>query len=571
MHGRQFATLERVVALTRPDSDEILDRLESWTSTHDIELLRFETGAEIDDDRLEGPETTLAITIGGDGTFLEGVRAFAPHGIPLLGVNFGTLAFLARVDPRDLDAALTEVLRGRATVNTRQQYRVRAGEVDATGINEVFLEKHPPAERHGTKVGSLHVYVDDEYVGEYFGSGLIVSTPTGSTGRAFSNHGPVHYPEDNHTLQIVPHETISAAVDPIVVSQSATIRIVPDAEFDLDVDGGRQFERIEPGTVVQVTGADRPAQVVRTSYDDPFITALVDKLDWGLREVDDQGPVAALAGEGAETGAGSEASTTPEVYARAARVAIEAAESVGGPLRALHGRVERVEYKTDRSDIVTEADHQADHIIRTAIDSEFPTHTIQSEEHGEVEPAEGYSWLVDPLDGTGNFAHGNPNYAVSIALLEDGLPVVGVVYSPESDEMFHGIAGEGAYQNGKPIAPTDRDRLAESMLLSGYDPDGGFLQAFYQETQGVRRLGSAALNLAYVASGSADAVWEYDTQPWDVAAGLCILRAVGGRATDQHGREYELRLDDPEGPRPLLASNGPLHDALLEHLGTVDV
>ena len=161
---------------------------------------------------------------------------------------------------------------------------------------------------------------------------------------------------------------------------------------------------------------------------------------------------------------------------------------------------------------------------------------------------------------------------MSIALLDaDETPVIGVVYNPESDEMFHGVAGRGAYQNDTPIAPTDRDRLDESMLLSGYDPDGSFLQAFYSETQGVRRLGSAALHLAYVAAGSADAVWEYDTHPWDVAAGLCILREAGGAATDDEGADYRVRLDADDDRTPILASNGVVHDALLDHLATQDV
>ncbi len=564
MHGRRLATLEEIIVLSAPESSAVVDRVASWANTHDVGVTELDVGTPVTDDHVDRTRTTMGVTVGGDGTFLEGARAFAPHRIPLLGINSGTLAFLARVNPGDADAALTEVFRGRASVKARQQYEVVAGDIETTGINEVFLRKHPPEERYGTKVGSLHVFVDQEYVGEYFGSGLIVSTPTGSTGRAYSNGGPVHYPQDNRTLQVVPHETISAAVDPIVVSRDSEVRIVLDADFDVDVDGGRQFQRLDAGTVVRVTGADRPAQAVRTSYDDPFITALVDKLDWGLRGVEDEGPRSALTGATVDGPA--------DFRTRAARVAREAAESAGEPLRELHGQVEHVEYKTDKSDIVTEADYQANDIIRTAIDSEFPGHEVQSEENDDVEPVDGYAWLIDPLDGTGNFAHGNPNYAVSIALLEDGVPIVGVVYAPESGEMFHAVGGSGAYQNGRPIEPTTRDRLDESMLLSGYDPDGGFLQAFYQETQGVRRLGSAALHLSYVAAGSADALWEYDTRPWDMAAGLCLLREVGGRATDQHGERYELRLDDDGAVRtPLLASNGSLHDRLLAHLETVEM
>ncbi len=564
MHGRQLSTLEEIIVLSAPGSDDEADEVVSWADTHDVGTTKLDVGADVTDDHVDRTKTTMGVTVGGDGTFLEGARAFAAHQLPVLGVNSGTLAFLARVNRDDIHAALTEVFRGRASINTRQQYDVTAGDIDTTGINEAFLRKTPPEERYGTKVGSLHVFINDEYVGQYFGSGLIISTPTGSTGRAYSNHGPIHYPEENRTLQIIPHETISAAVDPIVVSATADIRIVLDDDFDIDIDGGRQFRTLESGTVVKLTGADQPVQAVRTSYDDPFITALVDKLDWGLREVDDDGPRSAL------TGATTDESM--DFRMRAAQLAKESAESAGEPLRELHGQVENVEYKSDKSDIVTEADHQANHIIRTAINSEFPSHAVQSEENDDIRPVDGYAWLIDPLDGTGNFAHGNPNYSISVALLEDGVPIVGVVYAPESDDMYHAIAGGGAYQNGRPIEPTTRGRLDESMLLSGYDPDGGFLQAFYQETQGVRRLGSAALHLAYIAAGSADAVWEYDTQPWDVAAGLCILREAGGRATDQHGAQYDLSLDtDDASRRPLLASNGALHDELLAKLETVEI
>ncbi len=562
MHGRRLSTLEEMIVLAAPDSDDMVDRVTSWANAHDVGVTTLDVGTPVTEEHVDRARTTMGVTVGGDGTFLEGARAFAPYQIPLLGINSGTLAFLARVNRDDIEDALSEAFRGRATINSRQQYEVTSEELNTTGINEVFLRKHPPEERYGTKVGSLHVFVDDEYLGQYFGSGLIISTPTGSTGRAYSNHGPIHYPQDNRTLQIIPHETISAAVDPIVVSCDSEVRIVLDDDFDIDVDGGRQFQHLDAGTVITVTGADQPAQAIRTSYDDPFITALVDKLDWGLRTVEDDGPRSALTGTDEPT----------HFRARAARVAKEAAESAGEPLRELHGQVENVEYKTDKSDVVTEADYQANDIIRTAINSEFPNHAVQSEENDDVKPADGYAWLIDPLDGTGNFAHGNPNYSVSIALLEDGVPIVGVVYAPETDEMFHAVAGGGAYQNGNPIETTTRDQLDESMLLSGYDPDGGFLQAFYQETQGVRRLGSAALHLAYVAAGSADALWEYDTRSWDVAAGLCLLREVGGRATDQHGTEYELELESDGSVRtPLLASNGLLHDRLLENLEAADV
>jgi len=153
---------------------------------------------------------------------------------------------------------------------------------------------------------------------------------------------------------------------------------------------------------------------------------------------------------------------------------------------------------------------------------------------------------------------------------------VPAVKETENGEVFRGIVSRGALIErpdedqlallAEEVEPTTRDALDESMLLSGYDPDGDFLQAFYHETRGVRRLGSASLHLCFVAAGSADALWEYDTYPWDVAAGLCILREAGGRATDADGNLFTPSLTDRSERASLLASNGPLHGALLAHL-----
>jgi len=612
VHGRRLATTNEVVCITaQPDGDAV-DRLVSWTTTHGIDLVVRSVGSDVTADDYAEPQETLGVAIGGDGTFLEAVRALAPHRIPIVGVNGGTLAFLARIQPRDMDAALTEVLRGRASVHDRQQLRAVGAGLDATGVNDVMIQPTPPDRPVDRKICRLHAFVDREYAGLFDGSGLAINTPTGSTGLALSAGGPVHHPNDNLSLQLTPLHAHTVGVRPMVVSANAEITVVPEDRVRVLVDGGRRHATAGDGDVLTVTGADRPAHVVRTSYDNSFTAALSAKLGWSARDPGDTGPTGYLPAVG-----GSD-----DFPANACRVAREAARSAGEPLRELHGQIERVEYKSDKADVVTEADHQSDRIIATAIANEFPRHAIRSEEATDRPGSGGspYTWLVDPLDGTGNFAHGNPNYAVSVALIDgDGEPAVGVVYSPETDEMFHAIAGRGAYRGDTPIAPTARERLDESMLLSGYDPDGGFLRAFYQATRGVRRLGSAALNLCYVAAGSADALWEYDTYPWDVAAGLLILREAGGRATDAAGGEYGLRLDDPvtadegedqnesesqgesegQGRReaesrgdpddavaggdragdvdrdapltagersPLLASNGPLHPALLDGL-----
>ena len=564
MHGRRLATMNNVVCIAADNSDGVLDNLESWTTTHGMDLTVLDVGEELaDEDIPDDQEETLGLSVGGDGTFLEGVRAFAPRQIPLMGINTGSLAFLARIQPRDLEAALTETLRGRATVYDRQQFRFEGAGLEAVGVNDLMIEATPPDDPIGRKICRLHVFVDNEYVGQYDGSGLAINTPTGSTGLALSAGGPIHYPNDNFTLQLTPLHTHMMGVRPMIVSESTDVTIVPESPVQISVDGGRYHTTAGRDEVLQVTGANNRAHIVRTSYDDTFMAALAAKLGWGIRGDGDEEP---------PKGYLPESDQEDDFLAKACRVAREAAISAGEPLRELHGQVEQIDFKSTKFDLVTEADHQADRIIATVIENEFPGHTIRSEESPTREGDGDYTWLIDPLDGTGNFAHGNPNYSVVISLLDgDETPVVGVVYSPETDEMFYAIEGRGAYRNDTPIEPTNRDRLDESMLLSGYDPDGAFLQAFYQETRGVRRLGSAALHLCFVAAGSADALWEYDTYPWDVAAGLCILREAGGRATGADGEEYVVSLDEGDERTPLLASNGPLHPALLDHLAGRDL
>ncbi|MFB6165006.1 MAG: inositol monophosphatase family protein [Haloarculaceae archaeon] len=574
MHGRRLATTEELIAIASPDSDEALATLEAWTDERGIGFESVPVGDSIAD-VYDPDRVTLGVTLGGDGTFLEGVKEFAPRAVPMLGVNTGTLAFLARVEPDDVEAALSEVYSGRATVDTRQQLRAVGGGVDATGINDVMVRHVPPENPTDRKVTRLHVYADDEYVGQYEGTGVAIATPTGSTGVALSADGPVHYPRNNHTLQIVPLHTHQMGVRPVVVDADAEIRVVPEEPASLLVDGGRAHETLSADEEVLVTGAAQSAHVIKTSYDEEFFSAVASKLGWGARGATDAGPEPEIVGGDTAAAATERPDVAPErddaeTIERALAVGIEAARSAGEALRELHGQVEQIEFKSDKADIVTEADYRSEQIIEAAIETEFPEHGIRSEESVAREGSGAYTWLVDPLDGTGNFAHGNPNYSVSIALLRGDEPVMGVVYAPESDELFTAVAGGEAYENGSPIATTDRGALDESMLLSGYDPDGTFLTRFYQQARGVRRLGSAALNLCYLASGTADAVWEYDTYPWDVAAGLVIARAAGASITNTDGEAFDLALAGTDDRTELLGSNGPLHDRLLEEVADED-
>ncbi len=557
MHGRRLATTDKIIVLTSPDSEEPLNRLQDWAGENDIDVAVVELGEEIGD-KYDPEVPTLGVTLGGDGTFLEGIKLFTPLGIPQLGVNAGSLAFLARVELEELEEALDEVVSGRATVDSRQKLHADAPGVDATGINDVMLQHVPPENPFDRKITRLDVFVDGEYVGQYEGTGLAISTPTGSTGVSLSAEGPIHMPGDNHTLQIVPLHTHSLGARPLVVSADAEIQVVTREQASLLVDGGRAHKILTGGDVINVTGASKDAHIVRTSYDDQFMTAMAKKLNWGLRAGDDTDGPRELLEDGIPE-------KEPSVVERARQVAREAAASAGDPLRELHGRVEDVTYKTDKSDIVTEADHQANRIITTVIENEFPDHNIFSEEAEYQGGDSEYKWVIDPVDGTGNFAHGNPQYSVSIGLLKDGEPVMGVVYVPETDEMFHAVKGGDAYKDDKKIQTTDRTELDESMLLSGWDPDGEFLTHFYQESRGVRALGSAALSLCYLANGSVEGIWEYGTQPWDTAAGVVIARAAGAKITDRHGEEYTVEFG-ADGRKELLGTNGPVHDNILEHL-----
>lgn len=562
MYGRRLATIEEVIALVSPDSNKKeLAELGAWASKHDIAVRTCSVGEDIDSVYEEGTEY-LGVTFGGDGTYLEGVRQFSPKEIPILGVNAGTLAFLASIAPNELTGALDEVIQGQASIDKRQQLSVSANDIDSTGINDVMVEPETPENPHDRKISRLQVFTDGEYVGEYEGSGIAVSTPTGSTGVALSANGPIHYPKNNTSLQIVPLHTHRLGVRPLVVDSGTEIKIAVGAPASLLVDGGRVHTQLEQGDVITVSGAETAALVVNTSYDDAFMTSVSEKLGWGVREDRrDTGRQDLIASQDATVEAESDLAQS------ACQLAKEAARAAGQPLRELHGQTESVEFKTDKSDIVTEADYKADNIITTVIENEFPTHTIRSEESEEINGTSEFTWLVDPLDGTGNFAHGNPNYSISIALLRDDNPVVGVVYAPETDEMFSAIERGQAFLDNTPISTTDRKSLDECMLLSGYDPDGTFLSHCYREARGVRRLGSAALNLCYLASGSADAVWEYDTYPWDVAAGVVIAEAAGATITTADGGPYKP-LAEELMRNELIGSNGAVHKKLLTHINS---
>jgi myo-inositol-1(or 4)-monophosphatase len=249
------------------------------------------------------------------------------------------------------------------------------------------------------------------------------------------------------------------------------------------------------------------------------------------------------------------------------RLAIEAATRAGALLRARCGRRQHVSFKSE-IDLVTAVDREAEALIVGMIGEACPGHGIVAEESA-ARPARGaYQWYVDPLDGTTNFAHGYPQFAVSIALKRGAEVVLGVVYDPLREEIFTAIRGAGARMNGHAIAVSDVSTLARSLVGSGFPYDHrervDFYLAFWREAllraQGVRRAGSAALDLCHVACGRFDAFWEWNLHAWDVAAGCLIVEEAGGRISDFRGGPHELTGGQTA------ASNGQVHDELLAML-----
>jgi len=245
-------------------------------------------------------------------------------------------------------------------------------------------------------------------------------------------------------------------------------------------------------------------------------------------------------------------------------VAVDAAREAGGILLSESDRPVKITYKGE-VDLVTEADRKSEAAVVARLRSHFPQHAIIGEEGGEGgAPADSrYRWYVDPLDGTTNFAHGYPCFAVSIGLLEDGQPLVGVVLDPSRDELFTAMRGEGAYLNSKRIRVSKVEELSKSLVATGFpshkrtsNPNMNYYWQFTLHSHGVRRDGSAALDLCSVACGRFDGFWEFGLKSWDTAAGMLIVREAGGMVTDFSGRPYNP--GDPE----ILASNGRIHSEM---------
>ena len=248
-------------------------------------------------------------------------------------------------------------------------------------------------------------------------------------------------------------------------------------------------------------------------------------------------------------------------------VAIVTARRAGALLRMHWERGVVAEHKGE-IDLVTEADRASEALILKSLSEQFPDHAFYAEESGDSGAQSSHVWLVDPLDGTTNFAHGFPVFCVTLALQVDGRTELGVTFDPLRDELFTAQRGRGAFLNGRPIHVSSTPDLAHSLLVTGFPYDRQTSahnnvrqhEAFLMRSQGVLRVGSAALDLASVACGRLDGFWEFKLSPWDMAAGALLVELAGGRVTNPSGAPISLR------PPGIVASNGRIHEEMLEVL-----
>ena len=252
-------------------------------------------------------------------------------------------------------------------------------------------------------------------------------------------------------------------------------------------------------------------------------------------------------------------------------VAAEAARLGGSVLESRFGQVMEIRTKSSPIDLVTEMDLKSERTIVEHIIRHFPTHEVLAEEntHGDGNRGSPYKWIIDPLDGTTNYAHGFPFFAVSIAVAVNGDLVAGVIYHPPLKELFTVIRNGGAHLNGRQLQVSATEGLSRSLLVTGFpydvrNPPHTNLEYFIRFTKrarAVRRVGSAAMDLAYVAAGRFDGYWELTLHPWDLAAGVLMVREAGGRVSNTRGEAPDIYKGE------VVASNGKIHEEMLGLFG----
>ncbi|MBL7067613.1 MAG: inositol monophosphatase [Candidatus Marinimicrobia bacterium] len=249
------------------------------------------------------------------------------------------------------------------------------------------------------------------------------------------------------------------------------------------------------------------------------------------------------------------------------QTAIVAAQSAGQFIMENVDKAIEINYK-GRANVVTEVDRGAEEIIISMIKDRFPDHQILAEETPAINTSSPFKWIIDPLDGTTNFIHGFPVFSVSIAVEYNSNVIIGIVYDPVRKELFSAIKSRGAFLNRKLIKVSNIKTLSESLLATGfpYELQSSFnlnmdiFREMYQKSQGVRRVGSAALDLCYTACGRFDGFWEFDLNPWDVAAGSLIVEEAGGKLSNFSGKDFSIY------GKQVLATNGLIESEMLEIL-----
>lgn len=244
---------------------------------------------------------------------------------------------------------------------------------------------------------------------------------------------------------------------------------------------------------------------------------------------------------------------------------ITVAKEAGEIIREGFGKNFSIEFKTNESNLVTEIDKKSEKHIIDFITKKYPAHSLLTEESGEFDHHSEYVWVIDPLDGTSNFAHSLPIFSVSIGLQKNGETIAGVVYDVMRNEIYSAEFGSGAYCNGVKISVNQNDNLRRSFLVTGFpynieeNPDNA-IEIFIEmikRTRAVRRLGSAAIDFCYVAKGVFDGFWEVHLHPWDISAGKLIVEEAGGLVTNFNGDKIDIFS------KQILASNGKLHEQLM--------
>jgi|SRR5271157_2416838 len=247
--------------------------------------------------------------------------------------------------------------------------------------------------------------------------------------------------------------------------------------------------------------------------------------------------------------------------------AVDLARRAGVLLKEKFNQKHEIHYKGEIN-LVTEADKMSEDLIIAAISQKFPDHGILSEESPAIEGSGNMRWIIDPLDGTTNYAHGFPVFCVSIALESDGDVVLGVIYDPMREELFSAIRGKGAYLNDRKITVSSEKNISRSLLATGFPYDIrdskennlDYFNLMAMNVQAIRRAGAAALDLAYLAAGRFDGFWELKLKPWDTAAGCLMVEESGGAVSDLFGKKWDIYSPH------VLASNGLIHKKMIKVL-----